>query len=155
MITETQKLVSPIKPADASHDRSYDLSDEYGRLARLREEIDSPESFRNILLSERIRRVDERIDAIEDELSYEMASSLAGALGQAVLASADIAYMLETDCDPKHERRLKERVQRLLWSITKILEHNSGIDMAAVYGSHAPIDPFKDLLSPKLDLLTA
>jgi hypothetical protein len=133
------------RTSPALRDRAAELSSEYARLVHLRDEIETPESSRNILLSERLRRVSERIDAVETELGYEIASSPAGALGQAILASADIACMLENECEPKHELFFKERLRRLLYSVVKVLERESGIDANALYGPHAPINPFEEL----------
>ena len=62
-------------------DRTGGIARELGRLVRLRDDLDQPASLDNILVQERLRRLADRISAVEDELSYELASSLPGALG--------------------------------------------------------------------------
>jgi hypothetical protein len=126
-------------------DRAADVARELGRLTRLRDDIDQPALGKNALVQERLRRLANRICAVEDELSYEVASSLPGALGQAILAYADICCMLESEFEPGDDLQFKERVRRLIWSITKCLERETGIDAKALAGSYAPAsDPFAD-----------
>lgn len=136
----------------AQSDRAADVACELGRLTRLRDVVDKPGA--DICVQERLRRLTDRIGAVEDELSYEVASSLPGALGQAILAYADISCMLESEFPPGGERIFKERVQRLIFSIAKCLERETGIDAEALAGTYAPArDPFAEFLSESVQPL--
>jgi hypothetical protein len=81
-----------------------------------------------------------------DDAAAQPAQSLAGALVQSIMLGGDIAFLAECEVDPNVEKAIFARMERLNFSIIKVLERFTGIDRLQ-YGASFFIgedDPFAE-----------